>query len=99
MADREEWKGNVVMAVSYCTPEKILHHAVVFILPRAPVMQVHIIFAKAVMLKKGVYPTDNSNHTVSSLISQEVDLARNCFTVYSKHCAFEVSTAYFLHTE
>ena len=59
------------MAVSYCTPEKILHHAVVFILPRAPVMQVHIIFAKAVMLKKGVYPTDNSNHTVSSLISQE----------------------------
>ena len=53
-------------------------------------MQVHILLAKAMMFKKVVYPTDNSIRTfptVSSLISQEVDLARNCFTVYSKHCA------------
>ena len=48
-------KSDVGVTVRHCMPEEILHHAVIFILPRAIVsMQVCIFIAKAVMFKNSV---------------------------------------------
>ena len=91
MANYEKRQCDGGVFVGHRSPHKVLDHAVVLILASTVVsMEVCNLLSQSMVLQEVVNSADNgigSLTTVSSLISQEVDLPRNGFTVHSKHCA------------
>ena len=91
MANEKKRERYVSVPICDCVPYQVLHHAVIFVLTGAIVcVQVHIPLPKAIMRKEIVELTDHSVGalaTVSCLVCQEIDLARQSFTGYTKHCA------------
>ena len=72
------------------SPSKVLHHAIVLVLPRAVVcVEVDVHLTEAMVLQKVVYAAHHcigSFSVVTSLVCQEVDMPGESLAVDTKDC-------------
>ena len=91
MANHKKGQTYGGVPIGECSPYQILHHAIVLILPSAVIsMKKHYLLTKPMCFVEEV---QTANHivgtfaTLSSLVSKEIDLTWQGFTVHSEHGA------------
>ena len=89
MADYQKGENCEDTLVCKIWPSYILHHAIIVILPSAVIyVQERHLLIEPMCLQEKVKPTDDivcTFATLSSFVSEKVDLAREGLTIYPKH--------------